>query len=82
MKEQIMKIIKAEMERHNEATLREAYAAYFGLTDDENDYHNIAAEIYRFVTELESAIGEIHLYVAETTEYRGYALTHYVLKEW
>ena len=82
MKEQIVKIIKAEMERHNEATLHEAYAKEIGWEDTARDYHNTALEIYRFVVELESLIGEIHLYDEVTTEYRGYELKHHVLKEW
>lgn len=82
MKEQIEKIIKAEMERHNEATLHEAYAKEIGREDVAREYHSKALEIYRFVTELENLIGEVHLYNEVTTEYRGYELKHHVLIEW
>lgn len=82
MKEQIAKLIKTEMERHNEATLHEAYAKEIGWEDVARDCHNTALETYRFVKELERLIGEIHLYNEETTEYRGYMLKHNVLKEW
>ena len=82
MKEQIEKIIKAEVERHNEATLYEAYAKEIGWEDTAREYHNTANEIYRFVTELENLIGAAHLYNEVTTEYRGCELKHRVLIEW